>query len=163
MRAQFDIERLRMLVSIANRYLLNGGQIDSLTMVKARDLNLIPTDSLIGPDLAFDPVEAPHPKPLTDPRFAYGLWLSSWPSDRIALGEYVWYPAAAPMIEKFHRLGGEIYYPFPNKDSSNSQLHRDNDGFLLLILTRAQLARASELLTTSTKNAGPTLFKHLKD
>ena len=163
MRAQFDIERLRMLVSIANRYLLNGGQIDSLTMVKARDLNLIPTDSLIGPDLAFDPVEAPHPKPFTDPRFAYGLWLSSWSSDRIALGEYVWYPAAGPMIKTVRSLGGEIYYPFPNKDSSNPQLHRDNNGFLLLILNREQLARANELLTTLTKNAGPTLFQHLQD
>lgn len=90
-----------------------------------------------------------NPQSITDPRFAYGLWLSSWSNDRIAVGEYICYPAASATIKKLRGLGGDIYYPFPERYSDGAHSRLGNYGFLLMILTREQLAQAAKLLETS--------------
>jgi hypothetical protein len=154
-RTRFDNDRMAMLASVANKYLADGGDIRSLSMVKVTNLNLIPKDSLIGPNLAFDPLNPPHPRTVLDPRFAYMLWLGPWADDRIAIGEYVWLPAAAPMIEKLRSIGSEIYYPVPDKLSSIA-LSRTDYGFLLAVLTREQLVRAAELLEMSPAQQVPS-------
>jgi hypothetical protein len=146
MRARFDTERFHTLLVIAGEYLSNGQSLDLLTAFRARELKLIPEDSLLGPAVRFDSSLSSRRQWITDPRFAYGLWLSSWPDHRVAVGEYVWYPAARPMIEKLRGIGGEIYYPFPDKYLGTEQSHPGDYGFLLVILTREQLGPATELL-----------------
>jgi len=145
-RTRFDNDRLDMLVRAASRYLAEGGDIKSLSVIKITDSNLIPKESLIGPDLAFDPLSPPHPKPVSDPRFLYMLWLSPWTGGRIAMGEYVWLPAAAPMIEKLRGMGIEINYPDPERASRISHSKLDDYRFLLVVMTREQLARVAEVL-----------------
>src|SRR5262249_10715221 len=111
-RTDFDSERMAMLVQFARNYLAEGGELKSLNMLEFGIR--LPKYLLVGPDLMFDPFNRPRSKPISDPRFAYMIWLSSWPDHRVAVGEYVWYPAARPMIEKLRGIGGEIYYPFPD-------------------------------------------------
>jgi hypothetical protein len=145
-RTRFDNDRMAMLVRVASKYLADGKDLESLSIIRIRDLNLIPKESLIGPDLAFDPLNPPHPRPISDPRFVYMLWLSPWMKGRIAIGEYVWFPTAAPMVERLRSLGTEIYYPVPDKESRFPQSKLDDYRFLLVVLTREELARAAELL-----------------
>jgi hypothetical protein len=167
-RTRFDNDRMAMLVRVASKYLADGGDIESLSMVKVRDLDLISKESLVGPDLAFDPLNSPHQRPISDPRFVYMLWLSPWMKGRIAIGEYVWFPTAAPMVERLRSLGTEIYYPVPDKESRFPQSKLDDYRFLLVVLTREELARAAELLEmppaqkTSSRNGAiaPAALKH---
>jgi hypothetical protein len=60
MRARFDRERLYTLVAGVERYLSRGGEAGSLSAIKARDLNLIPRDSLFGPTVRFNASLAIH-------------------------------------------------------------------------------------------------------
>jgi hypothetical protein len=145
-RMRFDNDRMAMLAKVASKYLADGGDLESLSMIKVKDLNLIPKQSLIGPDLAFDPLNPPHPKPVSDPRFVYMLWLSPWTKDRIAMGEYVWLPAAAPMIEKLRSMGVEINYPDPDRQSRVLHSKPSDYRFLLAVLTRDQLTRVAAAL-----------------
>lgn len=155
-RMRFDNDRMAMLVKVASKYLADGGDLESLSMIKVRDLNLIPKQCLIGPDMAFDPLNPPHPKPISDPRFVYMLWLSPWTKNKIAMGEYVWLPAAAPMIEQLRRLGVEINYPDPNRESRTSHSKLDDYRFLLVVLTRDQLTRVAALPKLSPIETQPS-------
>ena len=101
--------------------------------------------------------------PKTDPHLMDGLWLGKTPDGLVSVGEEVWYSAVAPMVEQLHGVASGIYYPYPDKLATGEPRTEEPDGWLLMTFNREQLARASELLTTSTKNAGPTLFEHLKD
>ena len=154
-RTRFDNDRMVTLIRAASRYLADGGDINGLSVIEVANLNLIPKDSLIGSDLAFDPLNLPHPRPTPDPRFVYMLWLSPWTKDRIALGEYIWFPTAAPMIGTLRSMGVEIHYPVPDSESRISQSKLDDYRFLLVVMTRDQLARIAELPTLSPVEAQP--------
>ena len=145
MSTRFEIERLYTLVAVGEKYLSNGGDLRSLNVVKARDFNLIPQNSLFGPKVRFSSNLARNPQLITDPRFAYGVWLSSWSGDRVAVGEYVWYPK--PLIAKLRGVASEIYFPFPNRLSSDTPLpDTQTYGFLMMIFDREELGRAAQLL-----------------
>ena len=155
MRTLFDTERLSALVQAADKYLSAGGLLSSLTMVSALDQHLLPGDELIGPSAPFDATLAARPA-VVDPRFVYGAWLSSWSDDRIAVGKYVWEPANTPLIARFRGIASEVFYPFPSRLSSDTQLSgAPAYGFLLMTFTREQLARAAELLKGPATPAAP--------
>lgn len=148
MRTRFDTERLSALVRAAEKYLSAGGALSSLTMVSALDQKLLAHDELIGPSARFDATLAARPA-MVDPRFVYGTWLSSWPGDRVAVGEYVWDPK--PLIARFRGVAREVYFPFPNRISSDTPLPDTQAyGFLMMIFDRAQLVQAAELLKPPT-------------
>jgi len=111
MNARFEIERLYTLVAVADKYLSNGGDLKALTAVKARDLNLTPRNSLFGPKVRFSSNLARSPQLINDPRFAYGVWLSSWSDDRVTVGEYVWCPK--PLIARFRGVASRYTFPSP--------------------------------------------------
>jgi hypothetical protein len=155
MRTLFDTERLSALVRAADKYLSDGGVLSSLAMVRALNQHLLPDDELIGPSAPFDATLASRPA-VVDPRFVYGTWVSSWSDDRVALGEYVWKPASTPLIAQFRGIASEVYYPFPNRLSRDTQLSAASAyGFLLMIFTREQLARAAKLLETPAAQRAP--------
>ena len=154
MNARFEIERLYTLVAVADKYLSNGGDLKALTAVKARDLNLIPRNSLFGPKVRFSSNLARNPQLINDPRFAYGVWLSSWSDDRVTVGEYVWCPK--PLIARFRGVASEIYFPFPNSLSSDTPVPDTHAyGFLMMIFDREQLGRAAELLNATPQGTSP--------
>ena len=147
-REHFDEDRLRDLVMGAHRFLSNGGNLHSLSAVKAADLDVISRESLLGPTSTFDPSLAPKRK-AHDPRLAFGVWLAPWPGDRVSVGEFAFYPAVAPLIERLRPIAGEIYFPYPSELKPHQVLPESQaDGFLLMTFTREQLARAAELLET---------------
>ena len=49
LRRRFDEKRFATLVAGAEKYLSDGGSLDSLSVLRAEELNLIPKDSLVGP------------------------------------------------------------------------------------------------------------------
>jgi hypothetical protein len=156
MRARFDTGRLSALVRVAEKYLSAGGALSSLTMTSALDQNLLAHDELIGPSAPFDATLAARPA-VVDPRFVYGTWLSSWSGDRVAVGEYVWYPK--PLIAKLRGVASEIYFPFPNRLSSDTPLpDTQTYGFLMMIFDREELGRAAQLLNgTPPHGASPAV------
>ena len=125
-RTRFDTERLSALVRAAEKYLSAGCALSSLTMTSALDQNLLAHDELMGPSVRFDATLAGRPT-MGDPRFVYGTWLSSWSGDRVAVGEYVWYPK--PLIAKFRGVASEIYFPFPKgyRQTRHCPIHRHTD------------------------------------
>jgi hypothetical protein len=135
MSTRFDSERFVTLVIGAHKYLAEGGSLASLSVLKARDLDLIPRDSLIGPPVT----------PTSDARYAYGLWLGERSDGRVGVGEFAWYPAVAPLIERLRGVAGEIYFPDPVRLSTSAPAPY-TQGWLMMVFTREQLARAAALL-----------------
>ncbi len=165
MRSQFDRERIAGLVAIATEFLSKNGGIGSLSVLKAEELKLLPQDSLIGPPPQFAlgsarisfqsaPRTTFDPNLITDPHFAYGLWLGTTPDGLVGVGVQAWYPGVAQLIEKLRGISSGIYFPYPYKLAIGAKPPDEQDGWLLITFTCGQLARASELLTTSTNNAG---------
>ena len=163
LRTSFDTKRLVTLVTGADKYLSEGENLDSLSVLSAEKLNLIPQDLLVGPPILEIPGLPIESNPKTDPHFMDGLWLGKTPDGLVSVGAEVWYSAVAPMVEQLHGVASGIYYPYPDKLAAGVPRTEEPDGWLMMTFNREQLARASELLTTSTKNAGPMLFEHLKD
>jgi hypothetical protein len=148
MRSRFDEERFTTLIRAANEYLLKGGDLESLTTVKALDLGLVSRSPLFGPTVvSFEPSLSEDSLSNTGPWLAYGLWLSPWRCDRASVGEFAWYPAVAPLVERLHGIASEIYFPYPHRLEPHAVLPQSQaDGLLLMTFTREQLARAAELL-----------------
>ena len=143
--------RFTTRVTKAHKYLSEGGSLDSLSVLKASDLDLIPRDSLISPSVI----------PTSDARYAYGLWLGERPDGRIGIGEFVWYLAVIPLIERLRDIAGEIYFTDPIRLSTSAPAPY-TQGWLMMVFTREQLARAAELLNTPIKKARPMLADHLE-
>ncbi len=163
LRKRFDSERLVRLITVAEKYLSEGGNLESMNVLEAEKLNLIPQDSLIGSPILEIPGLPIESNPKTDPHFMDGLWLGKTPDGLVSVGAEVWYSAVAPMLEQLHGVASGIYYPYPDKLSSHVQQTEDRSGWLIMTFSPEQLARANEVLTASTKNARPTLPKHLED
>jgi len=163
LRKHFDTERLITLITGAEKYLSEGGNLDSLSVLRAEKLNLIPQDSLVGPPLLDIPGLPIELNQKTDPHLIDGLWLGKTPAGQVSVGEEVWYSAVAPMVEQLHGVASGIYYPYPDKLTARVLRTEEPSGWLIMTFTRDGLARASELLTASTKNAGPTLPDPLED
>jgi len=157
MRARFDKERLSTLISAANEYLLKGGDLESITTVRALDFKFISPSLLVGPAaVSFEPSLSGSSLSDTGPWLAYGVWLSPWSFKRLSVGEFAWYPAVAPLIERLRGVASEIYFPYPNRLDRNAVVPESQaDGFLLVTFTREQLARAAELLKASATPAAP--------
>jgi hypothetical protein len=147
MSTRFDSERFVTLVTGAHKYLSEGGSLASLSVLKARDLDLIPRDSLLGPSVI----------PISDARYAYGLWLGERSDGRVGVGEFVWYPAVAPLIERLRGVAGEINFPDPVRLSTSAPAPY-TQGWLMMVFTREQLARAAALLAAPSP---PQLFPQI--
>jgi len=172
MRARFDRQRFSTQISPANEYLLKGEDLKSITTVRALDFKFISPSLLIGPAaVSFEPSLSGSSLSDTGPWLAYGLWLSPWSVDRVSVGEFAWYPAVAPLIERLRGVASEIYFPYPNRLDRNAVISESQaDGFLLATFSREQLARAADLLNTPrtqktvSGNASvvPAALKHLR-
>lgn len=153
MRTRFDGERLLGLVTSAQKYLADRGDLKSLTVLKAVDLNLIPQDSLLGP-LQLN-LASPDPRSITDPRFAYGVWLGAWPGGRVSVGEYVWGPGVKAIIGRLRGFASKVYFPFLGELTGDQP---GGNGWLLIVFTPEQLPRAAAVLKASladeTSSAG---------
>ena len=115
LRTSFDTKRLVTLVTGADKYLSEGGNLDSLSVLSAEKLNLIPQDLLVGPPILEIPGLPIESNPKTDPHFMDGLWLGKTPDGLVSVGAEVWYSAVAPMVEQLHGVASGIYYPYPDK------------------------------------------------
>ena len=67
LRTSFDTKRLVALVTGADKYLSEGGNLDSLSVLSAEKLNLIPEDLLVGPPILEIPGLPIELNPKTDP------------------------------------------------------------------------------------------------
>jgi hypothetical protein len=143
-RKSFDSERLVSLIAAADKYLSNGGSLDSLNVLNVASLPPIAEDSVLGPAERFDSKLSEDPA--MNPRFAYGLILYSGPRDRVSLGELVWYPGVASLVDTLRTIASEIQFPSPAKLAITGPSSVDSYGVLLLVFTREQLARAAALL-----------------
>ncbi len=163
LRTSFDTKRLAALVTGADKYLSEGGNLDSLSVLGAEKLNLIPRGLLTGPPLLEIPGLLTESNSKTDPHLMDGLWLGKTPDGLVSVGEEVWYSAVAPMVEQLRGVASGIYYPYPDRLAAGVARTEEPDGWLLMTFNREQLTRAGELLTTSTKHARRALFEHVKD
>ena len=142
LRRRFDTERIVTLVAGAEKYLSGGGSLDSLSVLKAEKLNLIPKDSLVGPPTLVIPGLPIESKRNIDPHLLDGVWLGKTPDGLVSVGAQVWYSAAAPMVEQLRRVASGIYYPYPDKLTASVLGTEQPSGWLLMTFTREQLARA---------------------
>ena len=147
MRMRFDVERFAVLVEAVEKYLSDGGSLASLSVLKAAQLGLIPQGSIIGPSAAIDLGAPAAPNLITDSHVAYGVYLSGMPDDRVSVGVYAWDDGAALLIEKLRGVAGEVYFPHPSRLTSSTMPHAAK-GWLVMVFTREQLARAAALLKT---------------
>jgi hypothetical protein len=145
LRARFDTERLVTLVMSAEKYLSQGKSVHSLSVLKAKDLDLVPQDSLIGPPVLLVPGMQVDLNQDADPHLAYGVWLGETSDGLVGVGEQVWYSAVAPVVEKLRGVSSGIYFPYPDKLATTTAVDM-RDGWLLITFTRAQLTQASALL-----------------
>ena len=148
-RALFDSDRLITMIYSANMYLNAGGSLESLSVIKTKDIGLLPESSLVGPPSPMKLGAEPEWEVITDPRLAYGIWLGKTSDGRIGIGEFVWYPASGPLIERLSRVAGDTYFPYPDRFLPSPRLSKRKDyGWMFMLFTRAQLAQAAELLKT---------------
>jgi hypothetical protein len=160
-RKPFDTERLVTLITAADKYLSDGGSLDSLNVLNVARLNLIPEDLVLGPSVRFDSSLSSHST--FDPRLAYGLILRRWPGDRVSLGELVWYPGVAALVERLRGIASEVYFPSPEKLAiTASSPVVDTYGVLLVVFTRDQLAQAAALLRMSRATEMPAWTRSLQ-
>jgi hypothetical protein len=163
LRRRFDTGRLVTLVAGAEKYLSDGGSLDSLSVLKAEQLNLIPKAALVGPPTLIIPGLPIESKRNIDPHLLDGVWLGKTPDGLVSVGAQVWYSAASPMVEQLRRVTSGIYYPYPDKLTASVLGTEEPSGWLLMTFTREQLARAGQLLTTQKDNARPTPMHPLED
>ena len=153
-RSPFDTQRLITLITAADKYLSEGGSLDSLNILNLVKLNLISQDLVLGPIRDFDSHLSPHPA--VNPYLSYGLELQGLPGDRVGLGELVWYPGIAPLVERLHSVASEVYYPSPEKLTVRAHSAEVNTyGVLLVVFTRKQLSQAAALLRESPAREVP--------
>jgi hypothetical protein len=155
MRTRFETERFDSLVAGAEKYLSDGENPDSLSVLKAQELKLIPDSSLIGAAARIDLDAAYNRNVVTDAHEAYGVYLGEMSDHRIGIGVYAWYPAVAPLIDEFRGITSEIFFPHPEKLSASAAPPKEADGWLVIAFTHEQLARASALLSTSAGQKTP--------
>ena len=157
LRSRFDAMRIVAMVAAANKYLSENDKVSTLSMLKASELNLIPQDALIGPppEVALERTigsskaapRTPYDTSLvTDPHLAYGVWLGETSDGRVGMAEQAWYPAILPLMNRLRQLGCAIYFPYPSKLMETAPPPKEQDGWLLIAFTRAQLSQADELL-----------------
>jgi hypothetical protein len=79
----------------ADKYLSESENLDSLSVLSAEKLNLIPQDLLVGPSIVEIPGLPTELIPKTDPHLMNGLWLGKTPDGLVSVGEEVWYSAAS--------------------------------------------------------------------
>lgn len=147
MSSRFDLERFAALVSVAQTYLANGESPASLSVVHAVQLGLIPRDSLIGPPARIDLSAHRGLNVIIDPHRAYGLWLAPSPDGRVEVGIDVWYPAAAPLIEKLRGVTDRISFPDPSRPLDVASSPAEQYGMLSASFSREQLKEAAALFT----------------
>ena len=75
-RSSFDTQRLITLITAADKYLSEGGSLDSLNILNLVKLNLISQDLVLGPNRDFDSHLSPHP--VVNPYLSYGLELQGF-------------------------------------------------------------------------------------
>jgi hypothetical protein len=152
-RALFDEGRIRNLVMGVQEYLSKGGNPDLLSAVAAPDFGIIPRESLIGPAHVFDPRLAAEER-ASDPRLAFGVWLAPWPGGRVSVGEYAWSPAVKSLMDRIRPIASAVYFVDPSAASPGAPLPSAHDqGVLLMVFTRDQLAKAAALLAAGAKSA----------
>jgi hypothetical protein len=164
LRTRFDTERLATLVISAEKCLSRGQSPDSLSVLKATELGLIPADSLIGPPMLLVPGLESHPNSNINPRLAYGVWLGETSDGLVGVGEQVCYSAVASVVEKLRGVSSGIYFPYPDKLVTMSAADA-RDGWLVITFTRAQLTQASALLAAMSaqgmlRQTPPTAATH---
>jgi hypothetical protein len=153
LRKRFDTERFITLITGAQKYLSDGGNLDSLSVLGAEKLNLIREDSLVGPPLLEIPGLPIESNPKTDPRLLDGVWLGKTPDGLVSVGEQVWYSAIAPMVEQLHGIASGIYYPYPDKLAARVLPTEEPSGWLIMTFTYAQLSQAAALLAARKDNS----------
>jgi len=154
-RTRFDEQRIRNLVLGVQEYLSKGGNPDLLSAVAAPKLGIIPREALIGPKHIFDPSLALEERP-SDPRLAFGVWLAPWPGGRVSVGEFAWYPAIRSLMDQLRPIASAVYFVDPSAASPGAPLPTGHDqGVLLIVFTREQLARAAALPAQSKPRHSP--------
>jgi len=163
LRRRFDTGRLVTLVAGAEKFLADGGSLDSLSVLKAEELNLIPKGALVGPPTLVIPGLPVESKQNVDPHLLDGVWLGKTSDGLVSVGAQLWYSAAAPMVEQLRRVTSGIYYPYPDKLAASVLETEEPSGWLLMTFTREQLARANELLISLNNKSEPAVTDHSSD
>jgi hypothetical protein len=154
LRSRFDTERLTTLIMGSEKYLSQGGDLDSLTVQRAEESAQIPRDEFIGPPIMFAPGVQDYSNQNRDPHFTDGVWVGRTRDGLVGIGEETWYVATAPLLAKLRAVSSRIYFPYlselgtaPGRDAQ--------DGWLMMTFTRAQLSQAAALLSAGTEPPKP--------
>ncbi len=165
LRSRFDTERLTTLITGSEEYLSRGGKLYSLSVRGAEEAGLIPRDQLVGPPILTAPGVQDYSNQNRDPHFSDGVWIGPTPDGRVAVGEEAWYSATTPLLEKLRGVSSRIYFPYPTELGRAAPGRKAQEGWLVLTFTRAQLAQAAALLSTSAspKNASSGIAQYGHD
>jgi len=130
------------LLVAASNYASEGKDPGELTLQRALNLKLLPTDWRKGPSkvpewlagTAFDPT------PSLDTRIAYDIWLGHAGNEYLGIGVTGTYEGLEPIIKNYNRDAFRVYFPAPEILAAGT---RDNGrGLLLMVFDRDGLARA---------------------
>ncbi len=155
LRTRFDTERLTSLIIGVEKYLSQGGDLDSLSVHSAEESAQIPRNEFIGPPILFAPGVQDYSNQNRDPHFTDGVWVGRTPDGLVGIGEETWSVATAPLLERLRAVSSRIYFPYPYEFGRTTPARGPQDGWLMLTFTRAQLSQAAALLSAGTEPPKP--------
>jgi hypothetical protein len=147
MSTRANTERFETLVDRVEKFIRDGGNPNILTVAKARQLNIVPTDSLIGPYEAYSWLRDPQANWFRDPNYDYSIWLIPEPDGRFVIGEHAWYPAVRALMEKYRVTGAEILFVL--QSWAQGATRTDTLGELMMVFKPDQLVQAAVLARAS--------------
>jgi hypothetical protein len=118
------VARFDALLAAANAYFKAGGNLATLTPMRAQQLGLLPPHWVTDPDV----------------RTNNGLYLGPWNHGQVAVGVVGSYPAFQPLIEQYKNKASAIFFPFPKELGSAPS----GDTFMRLLVMTFDADRLSK-------------------
>ncbi len=91
--------RFDALLAAANAYLKAGGNVATLTPMRAQQLGFLPSNWVTDPDV----------------RTNNGLYLGPWDHGQVVVGVVGTYEALRPLIEQYKTKASAVFFPFPKQ------------------------------------------------
>lgn len=150
-RMKFDRERISDLMMAADRYLLSGGSIQSLSILDLVSRGMLRRESILGPPVPIDLGGSAAPNSVVDPHLAYSLYAEGSGVHRIKLGVVASSFGAEAVARRLRDVADVIYFPEPGIVARFEESPLQ-EGWLVVVIRPKKLSDAIAGLTSPQGN-----------